>query len=146
VRQVGFANADAVIGEEGAALFDEPASSTSHAVLLEFRSVISQARRAAAHPGRSPPAGTGRPRRAIYEYEPDEAEILAELLPRNIAVQIFRALLENALRTGRAHERHGQRHAQCRRHDQQADAELQPQRQAMITKELIEIISGAEAL
>ena len=33
---------------------------------------------------------------AIYEYEPDEEEILAELLPRNIAVQIFRALLENA--------------------------------------------------
>ena len=41
-------------------------------------------------------------RRAIYEYEPDEAEILDALLPRNLAVQIFRALLENAASRARA--------------------------------------------
>jgi F-type H+-transporting ATPase subunit gamma len=39
--------------------------------------------------------GCGRGR-AVYEYEPEEEEILADLLPRNIAVQVFRALLENA--------------------------------------------------
>ena len=60
---------------------------------------------------------------AIYEYEPDEEEILAELLPRNIAVQIFRALLENAASFyGAQMTRDGQRHPQCRRNDPQADA------------------------
>ena len=60
---------------------------------------------------------------AVYEYEPDEDEILAELLPRNISVQIFRALLENAASEhGAQHDGDGQRHAQRRRDDPQADA------------------------
>ena len=71
--------------------------------------------------------GARRRRAARYEYEPDEAEILAELLPRNIAMQIFRALLENAgLVLRRADVGDGQRHAQRRRNDPQADADLQP--------------------
>ena len=54
--------------------------------------------RAAAHPGRDPQRRDAGERLggAVYEYEPDEDEILDDLLPRNIAVQIFRALLENA--------------------------------------------------
>jgi F-type H+/Na+-transporting ATPase subunit alpha len=62
---------------------------------------------------------------ALYEYEPDEFEILEDLLPRNIAVQIFRALAgECRLRAGRAHVGDGQCHPQCRRDDRQADADL----------------------
>ena len=58
-----------------------------------------------------------------------KTEILAELLPRNLSVQVFRALLENARqRAGRAHDRDGQRHAQRRRHDQPPDHQLQPRR------------------
>ena len=53
--------------------------------------------------------------------------ILGTLLPKNLSVQIFTALLEKRrFRTGRAHVRHGQRDPQCRRHDQEADADLQP--------------------
>ena len=62
---------------------------------------------------------------AVYEFEPEAEDILHELLPRNLAVQILRALLENCrfvLR--RADVGDGQCHAQCRRHDPQADAHL----------------------
>ena len=62
-------------------------------------------------------------RRRVYEYEPDEDDILAELLPRNISVQVFRALLENAAsEQGAQMTRDGQRHPQRRRNDPQADA------------------------
>ena len=60
---------------------------------------------------------------AVYDYEPDEEEILAQLLPRNIAVQIFRrAAREQRLVLRRPDERDGQRHPQRRRNDPQADA------------------------
>jgi F-type H+-transporting ATPase subunit gamma len=84
---------------------------------------------------------------AIYEYEPDEGEILADLLPRNVAVQIFRALLENA-----ASEQGARMSAMdnaTRNAGEMIDKltmRYNRQRQAQITKELIEIISGAEAL
>ena len=88
-------------------------------------------------------AGAG----AAYEYEPDEEEILAELLPRNLAVQIFRALLENAA------SEQGARMSAMDNATRNAGDMIRKQtltynrtRQAMITKELIEIISGAEAL
>ena len=84
---------------------------------------------------------------ASYEYEPDEEEILAELLPRNIAVQIFRALLENAASF------YGAQMSAMDNATRNAGEMIRKQtltynrtRQAMITKELIEIISGAEAL
>jgi F-type H+-transporting ATPase subunit gamma len=84
---------------------------------------------------------------AIYEYEPDESEILAELLPRNLAVQIFRALLENAASF------YGAQMTAMDNATRNAGEMIRKQtlsynrtRQAMITKELIEIISGAEAL
>jgi F-type H+-transporting ATPase subunit gamma len=84
---------------------------------------------------------------AAIEYEPDEEEILADLLPRNVAVQIFRALLENA-----ASEQGSRMTAMDNATRNAGDMinrltiEYNRTRQAAITKELIEIISGAEAL
>ena len=84
---------------------------------------------------------------AVYEYEPDEKEILEELLPRNLAVQIFRALLENAASEQGA--RMTAMDSATRNAGDMIDRltiKYNRTRQAMITKELIEIISGAEAL
>ncbi|MFQ5467599.1 MAG: F0F1 ATP synthase subunit gamma [Kiloniellaceae bacterium] len=85
--------------------------------------------------------------KAVYEFEPDEKEILAELLPRNLAVQIFKALLEN-----NASEQ-GARMTAMDSATRNAGDMISSltliynrTRQAVITKELIEIISGAEAL
>ena len=82
-----------------------------------------------------------------YEYEPDETEILDDLLPRNVAVQIFRALLENA--AGEQGARMSAMDSATRNAGEMIDKltlSYNRQRQAQITKELIEIISGAEAL
>ena len=91
------------------------------------------------------PAKAGAP--AAVEYEPDEEEILADLLPRNIAVQIYRALLENQA---------GFYGSQMTAMDNatrnagdminRLSIQYNRQRQAAITTELVEIISGAEAL
>jgi F-type H+-transporting ATPase subunit gamma len=84
---------------------------------------------------------------AIYEYEPDETEILAELLPRNLSVQVYRALLENG-----ASEQGARMTAMDSATRNAGDMinrltiNYNRSRQAYITKELIEIISGAEAL
>jgi F-type H+-transporting ATPase subunit gamma len=61
-----------------------------------------------------------------YEYEPDESKILEALLPRNLGVHLPLAAGERRQRTGCAHDGDGQRHAQRRRDDQQADDFLQP--------------------
>lgn len=83
----------------------------------------------------------------FYEYEPDETAILDELLPRNLTVQIFKALLENAA------SEQGARMAAMDNATRNAGDMISAltlsynrRRQAQITKELIEIISGAEAL
>ena len=84
---------------------------------------------------------------AIYEYEPEEDEILADLLPRNLAVQIYRAVLENA--AGEQGARMSAMDSATRNAGEMIDAltlQYNRTRQAIITKELIEIISGAEAL
>jgi F-type H+-transporting ATPase subunit gamma len=84
---------------------------------------------------------------AVYEFEPGEEEILADLLPRNIAVQIFRALLENS-----ASEQGARMMAMDNATRSAGDMidsltlTYNRSRQAVITKELIEIISGAEAI
>ena len=84
---------------------------------------------------------------AAVEYEPEEEEILAELLPRNVAVQIFRALLENA-----ASEQGSRMTAMDNATRNAGDMisrltiQYNRTRQAAITTELVEIISGAEAL
>ncbi len=84
---------------------------------------------------------------AIYDYEPAEDEILSSLLPRNLAVQIFRALLENNASF------YGAQMSAMDNATRNAGDMIRKQtliynrtRQAMITKELIEIISGAEAI
>lgn len=84
---------------------------------------------------------------AVYEYEPDAASILEDLIPRNISVQVFRALLENV-----AGEMGAKMSAMDNATRNAGDMinkltlSYNRQRQAQITKELIEIISGAEAL
>jgi F-type H+-transporting ATPase subunit gamma len=84
---------------------------------------------------------------AIYEFEPSEEDILAELLPTNMAVQVFRALLENA-----ASEQGARMTAMDSATRNAGDMikkltiNYNRTRQAYITKELIEIISGAEAV
>ena len=84
---------------------------------------------------------------AAVEYEPDEEEILKELLPRNIAVQLFRAMLENA-----ASEQGSRMNAMDNATRNAGDMinrlsiQYNRTRQAAITTELIEIIAGAEAL
>jgi F-type H+-transporting ATPase subunit gamma len=84
---------------------------------------------------------------ALYEYEPDEEQILAALLPRNLAVQIYKTLLENA--AGEQGARMSAMDSATRNAGEMIDKlslTYNRQRQANITKELIEIISGAEAL
>ena len=84
---------------------------------------------------------------AVYIFEPDEEEILADLLPRNLSVQIFQALLESSA------SEHGARMTAMDNASRNANDMIDGltltynrTRQAAITKELIEIISGAEAL
>jgi F-type H+-transporting ATPase subunit gamma len=147
VRQIGFANADE-IGRRVLALFDDNQFDVCTLFFSEFRSVISQVPTAlqlipAQVAGEASAAGGG----AAYEYEPDEESILTELLPRNLSVQIFRALLENV-----ASEQGAKMSAMDNATRNAGDMidrytlEYNRTRQAQITKELIEIISGAEAL
>jgi F-type H+-transporting ATPase subunit gamma len=84
---------------------------------------------------------------SLYEYEPDEGAILAELLPRNIGMQVYRALLENAASEQGA--RMSAMDSATRNAGEMIDKltlQYNRARQAAITKELLEIISGAEAL
>ncbi len=85
--------------------------------------------------------------KAVYEYEPDEVEILAALLPRNLAVQVFRALLEST--AGEHGARMTAMDSATRNAGETIDKltlQYNRSRQAAITTELIEIIAGAEAV
>lgn len=84
---------------------------------------------------------------AVYEFEPDEGEILADLLPRNLTVQIFRVLLENAA-SFYGSQMTAMDGATKNAGDmiKRLTLQMNRTRQATITKELIEIISGAEAV
>ncbi len=147
VKQVGFVNADP-IGKKIIAMFEAGEFDVCTLFFSRFRSVISQIPTAqrlipAEFPETTDATGTG----AAYEYEPGEDEILAALLPRNISIQVFRALLENAA------SEQGSRMSAMDNATRNAGEMIKKQtqiynrsRQAMITKELIEIISGAEAL
>jgi F-type H+-transporting ATPase subunit gamma len=146
VKQIGFANADAV-GRTILSLFEAGEFDVCTLFYSRFRSVLVQIPTALqlipAPVGTA--AATGA--QAVYEYEPDEEDILATLLPRNVSVQVFRALLENAA------SEQGARMAAMDSATRNAGEMIKKQtmqynrsRQAMITKELIEIISGAEAL
>lgn len=148
VRQIGFENADAV-GRKVLQMFDAGEFDVATLFYSKFKSVISQVPTAqqiipAQFDGEAKEApGLD----AVYDYEPGEEEILAALLPRNVSVQIFRALLENGA------SEQGARMTAMDNATRNAGEMIRKQtltynrtRQAMITKELIEIISGAEAL
>jgi F-type H+-transporting ATPase subunit gamma len=84
---------------------------------------------------------------AVYDFEPDEADILADLLPRNLTVQIFRVLLENAASFfGSQMTAMDSASRNAGEVIKKLTLQMNRSRQASITKELIEIISGAEAI
>jgi F-type H+-transporting ATPase subunit gamma len=133
-------------------LFDAGEFDVCTIVYNKFRSAIKQiVTRLQLIPFSAPEAAAAAPAGggagAVYEYEPEEAAILAELMPRNLQVQVFRVLLENAA------SEQGARMAAMDNATRNAGDMISGltlrynrTRQALITKELIEIISGAEAL
>jgi F-type H+-transporting ATPase subunit gamma len=148
-KQIGFAIASD-IARKVIGLFEAGEFDVATLYFSEFKSVITQKPTAlqlvpAKLPQGNGAATTGAP--AAYEFEPDENEILSELLPRNIASQIYRGLLENAASEQGA--RMSAMDSATRNAGDMIDKltlRYNRTRQAMITKELIEIISGAEAL
>jgi F-type H+-transporting ATPase subunit gamma len=147
VRALHFSHAD-MIAEKIIALYDQFGFDVCTLFFSRFRSVIAQIPTAQQI---IPPVfeanATEALGGAVYEFEPDEEDILKELLPRNIAVQVFRALIENAASF------YGAQMSAMDNATRNAGDMIRKQtllynrtRQAMITKELIEIISGAEAL
>jgi F-type H+-transporting ATPase subunit gamma len=147
VKQMSFVQADEV-GTRVLKMFEAGEFDVATLFFSRFKSVISQIPTAQQLiPAEIPAKSAARGAQAVYDYEPEEAEILASLLPRNIAVQIFKALLENAA------SEQGARMSAMDNATRNAGDMIKKQtqkynrtRQAMITKELIEIISGAEAL
>jgi F-type H+-transporting ATPase subunit gamma len=150
VKQLAYVNAEEIAGKI-LAMFEAGEFDVATLYYSEFQNVITQKPRALQLiPAKLPELATGtQPAKAeaIYEYEPSEEEILGQLLKRNIATQIFRGLLENAA---------GEQGARMTAMDNatrnagdminKLTIKYNRQRQANITKELIEIISGAEAL
>ncbi|TJW54940.1 MAG: F0F1 ATP synthase subunit gamma [Mesorhizobium sp.] len=149
VKTLGFVNADA-IAKKVIQLFNEGGFDICTLFYSQFKSVISQIPTTQQIIPAGVPAATAEATdggSAVYEYEPEPGEILSDIIPRNISVQVFRALLENAA---------GEMGAKMSAMDNatrnagdminKLSITYNRQRQAQITKELIEIISGAEAL
>lgn len=148
VRKIGFENADR-IGHKVIELFERGEFDVCTLFYSEFKSVISQVptSQQLIPASAGPVAAEGDSASAIYEYEPDAAAILTDLIPRNISVQIFRALLENV--AGEMGAKMSAMDNATRNAGEMINKltlNYNRQRQAQITKELIEIISGAEAL
>ena len=147
VRQLAFTNADN-IAQKVLARFDGGEYDVCTLFFARFKSVISQVPTAQQIiPLVLEEKAASTEPVAAYDYEPAEDEILNDLLPRNIAVQIFRALLENNASF------YGAQMSAMDNATRNAGEMIRKQtltynrtRQAMITKELIEIISGAEAV
>jgi F-type H+-transporting ATPase subunit gamma len=150
VKKIGFDNADD-IGRRIIEMFNAGEFDVCTLFYSEFKSVISQVPTGlqlipAIAPAVSASAGTTEAN-AVYEYEPDAASILTDLIPRNLSVQIFRALLENV--AGEMGAKMSAMDNATRNAGEMINKltlSYNRQRQAQITKELIEIISGAEAL
>lgn len=146
MRNPAFDHAQAV-AQDLIARYEAGEFDVAHLVYSTFRSaLVQEPTDRQIIPVKVPEGGDAGGNSAV-EYEPDEEEILATLLPRNVAVQIYRALLENQA---------GFYGAQMTAMDNatrnagdmisRLSIEYNRSRQAAITKELIEIISGAEAL
>jgi F-type H+-transporting ATPase subunit gamma len=146
IKQVAFADAKAV-ADEVVARFEAGEFDVAHLFFSTFRSALNQEPTRLQIIPAALPAGGAAGADAAVEYEPDEEAILADLLPKNLAVQVFRALLENA-----ASEQGSRMTAMDNATRNAGDMinrltiTYNRTRQAAITKELIEIISGAEAL
>ena len=149
VRQISYANAEDITNKV-LGMFEAGEFDVGTLYFSEFKSVIAQKPTAlqlipAKLPEEQPEASATAS--AIHEYEPSEEEILGQLLSRNLSTQIFRGLLENA-----ASEQGARMSAMDSATRNAGDminkltVKYNRQRQANITKELIEIISGAEAL
>lgn len=148
VKVLGYKNADE-IAKKVVAMFDAGDFDVCTLFYSRFKSVIAQVPTAQqiiplVIEAKDEAKGSAT---ALYDYEPAEDEILADLLPRNLAVQIFRALLENNASF------YGAQMSAMDNATRNAGDMIRKQtliynrtRQAMITKELIEIISGAEAI
>jgi len=148
IKQVTFADAQAIAAEV-IARFEAGDFDVAHLFYARFQSALVQEpvqQQIIPVPVAASGAGSAEGGAAV-EYEPDEEEILAELLPRNVGVQIFRALLENA-----ASEQGSRMTAMDNATRNAGDMinrltiQYNRTRQAAITTELVEIISGAEAL
>jgi F-type H+-transporting ATPase subunit gamma len=143
VKRVGYADASKIaqdiLARFGAGDFD-----VATLFFNQFKSVISQIPTAqqiipAAYEAASTPA--------LYDYEPGEEAILADLLPRGVATQVFTALLENgASEQGARMSAMDNATRNAGQMINRLTIQYNRSRQAAITKELIEIISGAEAL
>ena len=148
-RQIGFEHAEDIAGRV-MRRFDDGEFDVATLFYARFKSVIAQvptAQQIVPAEVAKPNGAAGVGRDTVYDYEPGEGEILEALLPRNLTIQIFRALLENAA------SEQGARMSAMDNATRNAGDMIRRQtltynrtRQAQITKELIEIISGAEAL
>ena len=148
-KRVDFADAEAV-GIQIAELLEQGAFDVCSLIYNRFRNVISQVpteQRLIPVPLPEGEAAAAVGAQALYEYEPAEEEILATLLPRNLAIQIYRAILESSA------GEHGARMTAMDNATRNAGEMINKltlnynrTRQANITRELIEIISGAEAV
>src|SRR5690606_18536772 len=149
VKQLGYATAQE-IGEKILALYAAGEFDVATLFYSRFQSVISQVPTAQQLiPAKFEKTETEEIKAgsAIYEYEPDEEAILEDLLPRNVSVQIFRALLENnASFFGAQMTAMDNATRNAGELITKLTLSYNRQRQAQITKELIEIISAAQAL
>jgi F-type H+-transporting ATPase subunit gamma len=144
VRTIAYETARP-IAEKVIALFENAEFDVCTLFYSRFKSVISQI--PTAQQLIPPELGPKDEKAPVYDYEPDETEILAQLLPRAVAVRIYRALLENAASFfGAQMSAMDNATRNAGEMVKKYTLRYNRTRQAMITKELIEIISGAEAL
>jgi F-type H+-transporting ATPase subunit gamma len=149
VRQIGYVHA-LDVAQRILKRFDAVEFDVATLFYSEFKNILTQRPRAQQIiPAKLPEERkeAGEAAHSIYEFEPDEEQILSDLLPRNIATQIYRALLEN--NAGFYASQMTAMDNATRNAGDMIDRltlSYNRTRQAMITKELIEIISGAEAI
>lgn len=150
VKHIAFENAEE-IGTRVLKMFDDGEFDVATLIYARFKSVISQVPSAMqlipAHVEESADAEGKSSADVFYEYEPEESEILADLLPRNVSVQLFRVLLENV--AGEYGAKMSAMDGATRNAGDVIDKLsilYNRTRQGKITNELIEIISGANAL